>query len=132
RIRENLRRPLPGESFDNLVNRSITQSIARSINTSAIVVVTLAILVFVGSATPDLKHFNAAMLVGIVSGTYSSIFNAAPILVLWERIVAKRKGAAATIMHDESLRGERRLKRSEEGEEDSGDDEKYSPVKRRR
>lgn len=128
RIRENLRRPLPGESFDSLVNRSITQSFARSINTSAIVLVTLAILVFVGSATPDLKHFNAAMLVGILSGTYSSIFNAAPILVLWERIVAKRKGVGATIMHDTRLRGG--PKEDEGGEEP--EDLQFSPVKRRR
>lgn len=132
RIRENLRRPLPGESFDNLVNRSITQSIARSINTSAIVVVTLAILVFVGSATPDLKHFNAAMLVGIVSGTYSSIFNAAPILVLWERIVAKRHGVRATIMHDERLRGGGEERAGKDDTGDSGEEEKYSPVRRRR
>lgn len=105
RIRENLRRPHAGESFDNLINRSITQSLARSINTSMTTIATLAILVFLGSATPDLKHFYAAMLVGIMSGTYSSIFNAAPILVIWERIVARRKGVEATIMHDERLRG---------------------------
>jgi SecD/SecF fusion protein len=104
RIRENLRRPLAGETFDNLVDRSITQSFARSLNTSGTVIVTLAILLFVGSATPDLKHFNAAMLVGILSGTYSSIFNAAPILVLWERFVAKTRGVGATIMHDTRLR----------------------------
>jgi len=129
RIRENLRRPLPGETFDNLVDRSITQSFARSINTSAIVVVTLAILVFLGSSTPDLKHFNAAMLVGILSGTYSSIFNAAPILVLWERIVSKRKGVGATIMHDTRLRGDQR---DEEEDEGALGDTRYSPVKRRR
>lgn len=105
RIRENLRRPHAGESFDNLVNRSITQSLARSINTSMTTIATLAILVFLGSATPDLRHFYAAMLFGIMSGTYSSIFNAAPILVIWERIVARRLGVEATIMHDERLRG---------------------------
>ncbi|HET6644199.1 MAG TPA: protein translocase subunit SecD [Fimbriimonadales bacterium] len=104
RIRENLKRPIEGESFDHLVDRSITQSFARSLNTSGTVIVTLAILVFIGSATPDLKHFNAAMLIGILSGTYSSIFNAAPILVLWERWVHRRKGAAATIMHEKKYR----------------------------
>lgn len=101
RIRENLQRPIAGEPFDRLVDRSITQSFARSLNTSGTVIVTLLILVLVGSATPDLKHFNAAMLIGILSGTYSSIFNAAPILVLWERLVGKRKGAEHTIMHDQ-------------------------------
>ncbi|MEO7454262.1 MAG: protein translocase subunit SecD, partial [Fimbriimonadales bacterium] len=102
RIRENLQRPLAGESFDRLVDRSITQSIARSLNTGGIVIVTLLILVFVGSATPDLKHFNAVMLIGIISGTYSSIFNAAPILVVWERMVRGRKGDEATIMVDQA------------------------------
>jgi preprotein translocase SecF subunit len=101
RIRENLQRPIPGEPFDRLVDRSITQSFARSLNTSGTVVVTLLILVLLGSATPDLKHFNAAMLIGILSGTYSSIFNAAPILVLWERIVGRRKGEEHTILHDQ-------------------------------
>ncbi len=140
RIRENLRHPLEGETFDNLVNRSITQSFARSLNTSMTVIVTLGILTFYGSTTPDLRHFNAAMLFGILSGTYSSIFNAAPILVIWERIVAKRKGLQATIMHDENLRGggqdeddeeERRVFRRDESEgwePDSG----YAPTKRRK
>ncbi|MCL6623700.1 MAG: hypothetical protein K6T17_03655 [Fimbriimonadales bacterium] len=73
------------------MNRSITQSFARSINTSAVVIVTLAILVFFGSTTPDLKHFNAAMLVGILSGTYSSIFNASPLWVDFNLLAKARK-----------------------------------------
>jgi SecD/SecF fusion protein len=116
RIRENLQRPIAGESFDRLVDRSITQSIARSLNTSGTVIVTLLILVLIGSATPDLKHFNAAMLIGIVSGTYSSIFNAAPILVLWERIVRKRKGEEATILHDQA---KKKPKREQEIDEEA-------------
>jgi SecD/SecF fusion protein len=91
RIRENLRKPLPGEDASELINRSITQSIARSINTSMTVIVTLAILIGIGSATPDLKLFNAAMLIGIVSGTYSSIFNASPILYLWDKAIGKKR-----------------------------------------
>jgi SecD/SecF fusion protein len=132
RIRENLRRPLEKDNFDFLVNRSITQSFARSINTSAVVIVTLAILVFFGSTTPDLKHFNAAMLVGILSGTYSSIFNAAPILVLWDRLVGKRKGPQATLMHDLSLRA----RPEEEEEEEEGEprppaeDGRFAPTRR--
>jgi SecD/SecF fusion protein len=108
RIRENLQRPTAGESFDKLVDRSITQSFARSLNTSGTVIVTLLILVIWGSATPDLKHFNAAMLIGILSGTYSSIFNAAPILVLWERIVGKNKGEEHTILHDQAKKKPKR------------------------
>lgn len=98
RIRENLRKPLPNEDMGMLVNRSITQSIARSMNTSGTVVVTLILLIFVGSATPELKLFNAAMLAGIISGTYSSIFNAAPILYLWDRAIGKSKGEENTML----------------------------------
>jgi len=98
RIRENLRKPLPNEDMARLINRSITQSIARSINTSGTVVVTLLLLIFMGSATPELKLFNAAMLAGIVSGTYSSIFNAAPILYLWDRAVGRKKGEQNTMI----------------------------------
>lgn len=90
RIRENLKRPLQGEDSGNLINRSITQSFARSINTSMTVVVTLALLIGIGSATPELKLFNAAMLVGIISGTYSSIFNASPILYLWDKAIGRK------------------------------------------
>jgi SecD/SecF fusion protein len=98
RIRENLRKPQPDEDIKHLINRSITQSLARSINTSATVIVTLLLLVVMGSATLDLRHFNLAMLVGIVSGTYSSIFNAAPILYFWDRAVARRKGEENTML----------------------------------
>jgi SecD/SecF fusion protein len=98
RIRENLRKPKPGEEFGHLVNRSISQSFARSINTSATVVVTLAILLLWGTATPDLKLFCVTMLAGIISGTYSSIYNASPILYLWDKAVIKRKGEAYSIM----------------------------------
>jgi len=90
RIRENLRRPREGEDIGNLINRSITQSLARSINTSMTVIFTLALLIAVGSATPELKLFNAAMLVGIISGTYSSIYNASPILYLWDLAIGKK------------------------------------------
>lgn len=92
RIRENLRKPMVGEDMAHLINRSITQSIARSLNTSGTVIVTLILLIAFGSATTELKLFNAAMLAGIVSGTYSSIFNAAPILYLWDKMVARKRG----------------------------------------
>lgn len=98
RIRENLRKPEQGEAFDHLVDRSITQSFARSINTSMTVVITLLILFVFGSATPDLKLFCVTMLAGIISGTYSSIFNASPILYLWDRMVGKSKGEEATLV----------------------------------
>jgi SecD/SecF fusion protein len=93
RIRENLRLPQRGEDIGNLMNRSVTQSFARSINTSATTAVALAILMLFGTATPDLRFFVLAMLVGMISGTYSSIYNAAPILYLWDRAVTRRRGA---------------------------------------
>lgn len=98
RIRENLRRPQSSESFEHLINRSISRSFARSINTSMTVIVTLMIIFFAGTTTPDLKFFILAMLVGIISGTYSSIYNASPILYLWDKAVQKRKGDQATLI----------------------------------
>jgi len=98
RIRENLRRPQPGEDIARIVNRSISQSFSRSLNTSGTVILTLIILLVVGTATPDLKLFCATMLAGILSGTYSSIYNASPILYLWDRAVGKKKGETDTLV----------------------------------
>ena len=92
RVRENLRHKARGESFESLVNRSIGQTLARSINTSLTVVMTLLALVILGGTTTRL--LNVALLIGIVSGTYSSIFNAASILVDWENWLAKRRAHA--------------------------------------
>jgi preprotein translocase subunit SecF len=81
RIRENVNRRT-GEPFERVVNHSIMQSFVRSINTSFTVVLTLgAIFLFTGQS---IRYFVLAMLIGIISGTYSSIFNASPILVVWE------------------------------------------------
>lgn len=92
RIRENLQLQKPGETFAHIINKSVSQSFARSINTGITVIATLIILLAFGTTTPDLKLFCATMLGGIVSGTYSSIFNAAPILYLWDEWVVKRHG----------------------------------------
>jgi len=98
RIRENLHKIQSGEDFGHLIDRSISRSFARSINTSMTVVVTLMILAAFGTATIDLRFFVITMLVGILSGTYSSIYNASPILYVWEKAVAKKKGEGATIL----------------------------------
>ena len=98
RIRENLHRQRQSEDFGHLIDRSITQSFARSINTSMTVIVTLAILLGFGTTTPDLKMFVAAMLVGILSGTYSSIYNASPILYLWDKAIMKKRGAEHSLV----------------------------------
>ncbi len=92
RIRENKARHA-GEPFDQIVNHSILQTLGRSINTSLTVVVTLtALLLFGGSA---IRFFVLALLIGIVSGTYSSIFNASPLLVVWQNREDRRRGRTA-------------------------------------
>ncbi|MBN2585109.1 protein translocase subunit SecF [Patescibacteria group bacterium] len=79
RIRENLRRRA-GEDLITICNDSISETVVRSINTSFTVVLVLLAMTLFGGAT--LKFFTLALLIGIVIGTYSSIFIAAPIL-LW-------------------------------------------------
>jgi preprotein translocase subunit SecF len=92
RIRENRARHA-GEPFSAVVNHSILQTFGRSITTSFTVALTLAtLLLFGGSAT---QEFVLALLIGIVSGTYSSIFNAAPLLVVWQDFEDKRRGRLA-------------------------------------
>lgn len=98
RIRENLRRPHRGQTFEHLVNKSITQSFARSINTSFTGILSLIILIAFGTTTPDIKFMCVTMLAGILVGTYSSIFNASPILYMWDNAVIKRKGEAHGLM----------------------------------
>jgi len=81
RIRENLaRRAAP--TFEGIVNYSLAQTVVRSLNTSMTVVFTLlALYLFGGEST---RNFVLALLIGVVSGTYSSIFNASQLLVAWE------------------------------------------------
>lgn len=81
RIRENLARRA-GQTFEEVVNYSVAQTIVRSLNTSVTVVFTLLALYLFGGETT--RWFVLALLIGIVSGTYSSIFNASQILVVWE------------------------------------------------
>jgi preprotein translocase subunit SecF len=89
RIRENRARHA-GEPFAEVVNHSILQTFGRSITTSFTVVLTLTTLIlFGGSAT---QEFVLALLIGIISGTYSSIFNASPLLVVWQEWEDRRHG----------------------------------------
>lgn len=68
--------------YETLVNHSIVQTLDRSLNTQLTVMFTLFALVLFGGES--IRHFVTILLVGIFSGTYSSIFNAAPILVVWQ------------------------------------------------
>lgn len=81
RIRENYRR-YRSEGFTNLANRSIIETAQRSLGTQATTLLSLVAILVLGGAT--LQQFVAVLIVGISSGTYSSIFNATAILVAWE------------------------------------------------
>ena len=76
-------------NFEDVTNYSVAETLSRSVATSLTVIFTLTALYVLGGDT--IKMFVLAMLVGIVSGTYSSIFNASPILVIWENFAAKKK-----------------------------------------
>jgi preprotein translocase subunit SecF len=79
RTRENLQRSSSKEKFPEIVNRSLNETLVRSINTSLTVIITLlAIYIFGGES---IKYFSLALLVGITFGTYSSIFIASALLV---------------------------------------------------
>ncbi len=82
RIRENLKIHA-GEPIEDIVNHSISQTVVRSLNTSLTVLFVLLALLLFGGDT--IKYFVLALFVGIIAGTYSSIFIASPILVLWEK-----------------------------------------------
>ena len=86
RIRENLRHMSDSRrhrDFAETIGISINQTLARSINTSFTVIMVLLALFFVGPVAT--KYFALTLLAGMVAGTYSSIFLAAPLLVLWEK-----------------------------------------------
>lgn len=87
RIRENLKKH-KDLAFEKVVNNSLLETMARSLNTSLTAVFVLISLLLFGGAS--IKIFVLALLIGIISGTYSSIFNAAPLLVVWHNIRVKR------------------------------------------
>jgi preprotein translocase subunit SecF len=82
RIRENLATRRSSESFDDIVNHSIVQTIPRSINTQLTSLFTLTALLLFGGES--IQHFVLILMIGLLSGTFSSIFNAAQLLVVWE------------------------------------------------
>ncbi len=82
RIRENVGRRRAGESFEDIVNHSIVQTLPRSINTQLTSIFSLTALLLFGGAT--IRNLVLILLIGLLSGTYSSIFNAAQMLVVWE------------------------------------------------
>jgi SecD/SecF fusion protein len=90
RIRENTH-VMPDVPYDSMVNTSLLQTMNRSVNTVATVLITLIALYVFGGDT--LKNFAFALIVGVTSGAYSSIFIASPLVVMWKDIADRRRGA---------------------------------------
>jgi preprotein translocase subunit SecF len=88
RIRENLGR-LVKTDFESVVNRSVNETLTRSINTSLTTLFVLSMVFLFGGAS--VQFFVLALMIGILSGTYSSIFLASPLLVVFEKLSHKRK-----------------------------------------
>jgi preprotein translocase subunit SecF len=97
RIRENTIKGVSTD-FEKVVNYSISQTLGRSLNTSLTVLFVLLALFLLGGAT--LHHFTLVLLIGITTGTYSSICNASQLLVVWDkhewgRFIGRKKVSAA-------------------------------------
>ncbi|MBT3249305.1 MAG: protein translocase subunit SecF [Candidatus Pacebacteria bacterium] len=86
RIRE-LKRKYPRYELVTLVNTAVTETLSRSINNSVTIIIMLSALAMLGGDT--IRWFAIALLVGAVTGTYSSTFTAAPLLLLWDDLAEK-------------------------------------------
>lgn len=93
RIRENLHRRKKADGLEELVNTSIIQTMARSINTGLTVVFVLVALLIFGGAT--IRYFTLAMLIGVLAGAYSSIFVASPLWIELKGVKRRRAKAGA-------------------------------------
>ena len=82
RVRENLKMRRSNQSFEELVNTAVVQTLPRSINTQLTSLFTLVALLLFGGES--IRNFILILTIGLISGTYSSIFNAAQLLVVWE------------------------------------------------
>src|SRR5574340_448602 len=92
RIRENLK-ILRREPLDSLMNKSINQTLSRTVMTSGLTFLTVIALYLFGG--PVLHTFSFALVVGIIIGTYSSVFIASPIVLFWHNWADKRQGRVA-------------------------------------
>lgn len=87
-IRENQK--ISGDvSFNQVVNQAVAETLVRSVNNSLTIIFMLTALLLLGGTT--IRWFVVALLIGTVAGTYSSTFTAAPLLVVWEQIKAKKR-----------------------------------------
>lgn len=83
RIRENLLKERSKGDFEGVVNKSVNQTLGRSINTSLTLILVLVALYAVGPAS--LHYFVLTLLIGVITGIYSSIFVASPLLIVWQK-----------------------------------------------
>lgn len=88
RIRESVRH-FPHAKFEDLVNKAVGETLTRSINNSMTIIFMLLCLYLLGGQT--IKWFAFALLIGTISGTYSSTFTAVPLLVVWEELKNRKK-----------------------------------------
>lgn len=88
RIRENLK-IFSGQSIEHVVNKSISQTLVRSLNTSLTVLFVLLTMLLFGGDT--IRYFVLALFIGIIVGTYSSIFIASPVLVVWQNLKTRSR-----------------------------------------
>jgi preprotein translocase subunit SecF len=89
RIRESQKR-LSGVSMEELADKAVTETLSRSLNNSLTIIFMLMALFLLGGET--IKWFVVALLIGTISGTYSSTFTAVPLLVVWDKITSRNKG----------------------------------------
>lgn len=88
RIRESSKK-YPSVPFEDLVNKAVTETLSRSINNSMTIIIMLIALYLLGGTTT--RWFVLALLIGTISGTYSSTFTAAPLLVVWHNLKEKKR-----------------------------------------
>jgi len=88
RIRE-LSHKNKGTEYVTIVNQAVTETMVRSLNNSLTIIFMLVALFLIGGETT--KYFSLALLIGTVTGTYSSTFTAAPLLIVWEKYFGKKK-----------------------------------------
>ncbi len=88
RIRENTRKHSSAD-FETLVDASVLETLGRSINNSMTIIIMLLVLVLLGGDT--IRWFGVALLVGAITGTFSSTFTAAPLLLVWDELERRRK-----------------------------------------
>lgn len=107
RMRENMQKKKKLKSFEDIadvVNRSLRQTLGRSINTVLTVVIAVAALLIFGSES--IRNFSVALLIGLIAGTYSSIFLAAQLWAVWKGKELKKKGVIKTVKEKRKISDE--------------------------